>query len=286
MQRHKYTEEEKETIKKLYEEGHGSPYIAKQLNMKTSNIAGYISRHIGLRSCSEAARKYQCDEHFFDNINTEEKAYWLGFMYADGYVTSIKYSKCVGLSISEKDRSHLEKFRNALKSTHPIHEYATGSSSYKPGTKYVRLLIAGNNLYEGAVSQGIVEHKTNIITPPDIPASLHRHFIRGYFDGDGCLAETNTASRHEFAVKILGTELLLDYIKDFILTNGIAYKKRYYKRRADQTVSCLELSGHQKVKKFLDLLYNDAHVFLERKHERYLKLCNLINSRVIPEGIA
>jgi len=79
---------------------------------------------------------------------------------------------------------------------------------------------------------------------------------------------------------------LLDYIKDFILSNGVAYKRKYYKRRAGQTVSCLELGGNQKVKKFLDLLYNDAHVFLERKHERYLKLCNLINSRVTSEDVA
>ena len=286
MQRHKYTTEERETIKKLYSEGHGSPYIAKQLGMKTSAIASYISRHIGLRSCKEAARKYECNEHFFDVIDTEEKAYWLGFMYADGFVSSHGYSKCMGLSISEKDRKHLEKFRSALKATNPIHEYITGESGYKPGLKYVKLLITSDKLYDGAVSQGIVEHKTDIITAPDIPECLYKHFIRGYFDGDGCLAETNTERRHGFAVKILGTEDLLDFIKDFILSNNISYKGKYYKRRANQTVSCLEFGGNRKVKKFLDLLYDDATVFLERKHERYLKLCNFINSRVTSENVA
>ena len=44
----------------------------------------------------------------FETIDTEEKAYWLGFMYADGYIGASRYS--VGINLSLKDIDHLKKF--------------------------------------------------------------------------------------------------------------------------------------------------------------------------------
>jgi intein-encoded DNA endonuclease-like protein len=279
MQKYHYNDQEKQEIERLYNEGHGAPYIAKFLQLAQSGISYYIKKHISnKRDRRAAARKFKCNDHFFDVIDTEEKAYWLGFMYADGYVSSSKYSKAVGLSISEQDESHLIKFKHALEAEHPIHKYYT--TGYSNRTIYVKLLITSPILFNGAVKQGIIEHKTNILQAPNIPQKLQHHFIRGYFDGDGCLAETNTETRHEFALKILGTQAVLDYIKEYLELHHIAKINHYYKRKTQQIVSSLELSGHYQIIQFLDLLYKDATVFLERKHDKFIKLCTMVYSRV------
>lgn len=274
-----FTDEEKEIITKLYSEHHGAPYIAKQLNVKEGRVSWYIKRNIGTRSCSEAARKYNCDEKFFDTIDTEEKAYWLGFLYADGYVSSANaYSHYIGLSISNKDHNHLEKFKTSLKANHPIHTYKV-SNGYNPNSEYCRLLIASKQLYSDAIKQGILEHKTDILKPPNIEESLVKHFIRGYFDGDGCIA--HNTKRNDYTIKILGTKELLDFIKQFVEDNNIAKINRYYKRHSDDIVQCLEIGGNFQALKFCDIIYSDSTIWLDRKHERYISLKKLVASRAV-----
>ena len=279
-----FTEEEKTIIAKLYSEHHGAPYIAKQLNIKINKVSWYVKRYIGVRSCSEAARKYKCDENFFNIINTEEKAYWLGFFYADGYVSSAgEYSYYVGLSISNKDYNHLEKLKISLKANYPIHTYHV-SHGYNPNSTYSRLIIANKQLYLDAVKQGILEHKTDILKPPNIEKSLWKHFIRGYFDGDGCISYNS--KRNEYAIKILGTVELLDFIKQFVEENSIAKIKRYYKRHIDDIVSSIEIGGNIQVLKFCNAIYSDSTIWLDRKHERYISLKQLIDSRATLKKIA
>ena len=55
------------------------------------------------------------DEHSFDVIDTEEKAYWLGFLYADGNVSNTKNE--VGITLQSSDIKHLYKFKTFLKSS-------------------------------------------------------------------------------------------------------------------------------------------------------------------------
>lgn len=284
------TNEQKELIRTLYAQKHGAPYIAKQIGCKTGSVSYFLKKEGLQRSSSEAAKKYNFNENFFETIDTEEKAYWLGFLYADGYVTSAgKYSFYVGLSINSQDRDHLIKFNECLNSNVPIHDYIS-ASGYKVGTPYSRLLLSGETMYKNAIKQGVVEHKTDILKPPKLSKHLIRHFIRGYFDGDGCLTFHNkkkkTTVSTEFAIKILSTKEMLDYFKDFIEENNIAKIKRYYKRKPEQTVQSLEISGNQQVKSFTDLIYQDAHIYLDRKYKRYQILINYLNSRVTPKGVA
>ena len=293
MTMHIYTEEERESIQELYKQGHGSPYIAKIIGIKTSTMASYISRHYGLRHASEANKRYTCDDSFFHNIDTEEKAYWLGFFFADGFVSTSswngkKQSHYVGLTLAETDRAHIEKFRKAIKSSCPIRTYMpSGDSTNYTKNSYSRLQFTSNQMYEDLVSHGVVEHKTNILKPPvGVPDVLYQHFIRGYFDGDGCLSKStrsrlkkNGTPYIEYSIKILGTKDFLDCIKNFVENNHVAKIRKYYKRKVGQTVSSLEISGSKQTRKFLDLLYQNASVYLNRKHDRYLELCNKQNSR-------
>lgn len=277
------TEEQIEYIRKRYiVDKIGSTTIAKELNIKAGKVSYWISKNIGLRSCKQAAKQYECDENFFDLIDDEHKAYWLGFIYADGYVSHDKYSKKMGIALSIKDIKHLEKFKKDLQAENPIKTYKHSPGNSYGTNDYCRIVIINDNIYNNLVKHGVVEHKTNVITPPDINSNLIRHFIRGYFDGDGCISICNRKnSKKEYSIKILGTEKFLDMIKDFVESNNVAKIRKYYKRKQNQTVSTLEFAGNYQVKHFLDIIYQDATIYLDRKYERYLNLCNLLHSRTL-----
>lgn len=279
MSGRKYTDEEKDLILKLYEEGKGSTTIARIVGNRTEGaIACFLSKHIKLRSSSEAARKYKVNQDYFEIIDTPEKAYWLGFIYADGYVSIGKYRNLTGIALAKKDKEHLEAFQKAISSNIPIHEYKTSSTNY--GTSnYCRIQICSKKFTSDLIRHGVVEHKTDILKPPEIDERLKPHFIRGYFDGDGCLTYRIRDTRKEYVVKILSTPEFLDMIKNFIEDNNIATVRKYYQRKEGQTVRSLELGGNYQVRKFLDLIYKDSTIHLERKHERYIDLCNMLDSR-------
>ena len=267
----------------MYARGAGSPSIAKTLGVSTGKIVYFLSHSIGLRSCKEAAKKYHCDDHFFDEIDSEPKSYWLGFMCADGYVSRTKYGKNVGLTLSSEDIAHIEKFKEAIKFDGPIHTYAPSKSSTNYSTNsYSRMLVTSDIMFDSLVKHGAVEHKTNVLKAPKISPKWKKDFIRGYLDGDGCISRCIKNGKYiEYAIKILGTTELLDYVKEFVEDNEIAVIRRYYQRKPGQTVRTLEFSGNYQVKRFLDLLYDGAHIFLDRKRERYIDLCNLLNSRAV-----
>ena len=277
-----YTEEEKQLILKLYNEGHGSPYIAKELNNKypVSTIHGFIRRSIpNPRGCRDAAKKFSCDEFYFNKIDTEDKAYWLGFIYADGYIMNNQYSRSLGIALAEKDKEHLEKFKKCIKSNHIVHTYIQ-KTGFSANNKYSKLVIISPQIFEDSEKQGCVENKTLILQPPDIPKDYYKDFIRGYFDGDGCVTYNNTQNNgYNYKITIVGTDAILTFIKEWIEENKIAKINKFFKRRPTDKVSNIDFGGNLQVKKFLDSIYNNATVYLDRKYKRYLDLCEIVNSR-------
>lgn len=280
MRKRTFTEEQEKEIINLYNNKFSSVEISKKYNRSPSTICTVLRRNnVKMRNNKQNNRKYYINHDFFEEINTEEKAYWLGFIYADGYVTSKNH---LGVVLSHKDKKYLFKLRKSLESNYPIHDYIPKKNSFNTG-KYSRLLVTSDKIKLDLVKQGVVENKTNILKPPVIKEELHGHFIRGYFDGDGSLTATlrkrkTTNDYMDYAVKILGTEEILDFIKEYIEKNGIAKINKYHKRKEDQVVSSLELTGNKQVEKFLDMIYKDSTIYLERKYKRYNKLKHNTNS--------
>lgn len=269
---------QKEDICRLYNEGNSTVEIGIMFNKTASSIAGYLTRsNIKLRSNKYNSRKYAFNESYFESIDTEHKAYWLGFMYADGYITN---KNKIGISLSINDIEHLEKFNNSILSNYPINQYEI-KQGYKPGNMYCRVLMTSDKMYNDLINQGCVENKTNVIKAPNIPKEMITHFLRGYIDGDGCITTKRKSLNHslEYKVCILGTEELLTYIKNFIEDNNVAHINKFHKRKPTHIVSSIELTGNKQVKHFLDLIYKDATVYLDRKHDKYIDLKSYCDSR-------
>ena len=89
--RYSFTDEQKELIINLYtKELKPLKTITKMFLLGSTQ---FVKRILVEANVYEGCRQgHPIDEHFFDEINTPQKAYWLGFLYADGTVSEKKWS--------------------------------------------------------------------------------------------------------------------------------------------------------------------------------------------------
>lgn len=220
------------------------------------------------------SRKYTVNHNYFNKIDSHEKAYWLGFIYADGYISSTN-GKRFGLSLAIKDKEHLEKLKNCLESNYPVNEFEQ-HCGYSVGSKYCRLLISSDSIYDNLLKYGVYEHKTNILESPNIDEQFYPSFILGYFDGDGSIF-LNKAKFPFYSINIVGTDNILTFIHNYFLNNKLVDKNiNIEKRKENQTVSYIRYGGNILVEKILDNLYTNINsdLPLKRKYNLYIKCKN------------
>lgn len=276
MEDNKFTDEE---IIEIYNKDYIGNHMGGPSLKKKYGFDFYKKFHelgLSIRSNQEKSRKYTCDTNYFEIIDTQEKAYWLGFLMGDGYITSNGNTKRVGLSIKIDDIKHLEKLNKSLNSSIPIHTYKVETSGYKIGTEYCRIIISEDKMAKDLIKHGCVENKSNILQPPNIDIDLQRHWIRGYMDANGSIAITSPSEKHKketYEIKFVGTEAVLDWIQNVLINDNIIMRKYpLRKRKEEQIVSMFEFGGNHLTQAFLDYIYKDATLWLDRKHDRYLKL--------------
>lgn len=209
-------------------------------------------------------RKYKLNEHYFDLIDTPEKAYWLGFIYADGYIDSER--SCVKLETSANDIIVVKRLRRAVGSDAKI-EFRTD----KRGIESCCLRLYSSHMIKSLESLGCIQNKSAVIRFPTddiVPANLKWHFIRGYLDGDGSIWSYQDRVYH---VTICGNEHFCNELMQFCNEHGIGgYVRRAHKN--DVWYRQYEIGGNLQVQRFLDMVYADSGKYLERKHARYIKL--------------
>lgn len=201
------------------------------------------------------------NENFFDQIDNEEKAYWLGFLYADGAIGSSNNG--IELSLKSSDINHLKKFSKSLE-FHNKHIFQDDTRC--------RLNFCNKHMRESLIKLGCTPRKSlTLIFPTNeqVPSNLIHHFVRGYIDGDGAVM-VGLNHRKERVVPrlyILGTE---SFLKDLIITMG--WKQN--KMRHPSGAFAVEWSGKY-VFQYLQDIYNDASIYLDRKYQRFLYLKNV-----------
>ena len=214
-----------------------------------------------------AKRIINCNETIFDVIDTEEKAYWLGFIFADGYVCTNTYS--VGLNLSLKDKETVMAFTNFMgfKGGCNITESHKFGSKEKCGYM-CSTVIANKHLWESLVNKGVVPHKSLILEFPkeDLFTDKHLiyHFLRGYCDGDGTLGvNSKTKSNMEESLMFVGTKPFLESEQKYL---GRGYLMQ--KPNCNEKTYRLSYST-QKANNAAKLMYENATVYLPRKKKIY-----------------
>lgn len=247
MYKHKITNEQ---VLELLGQGYSIQEVSRELSVNRSSIFKRLKKlniHVPNRHNST-----KFNNTVFDRIDTEEKAYWLGFLYADGYLSASAYR--IELSLAIKDLPHLRKFADFL-------EYPTNIriDSYR-----CRFVVTNKHLWEVLNGVGCTPKKSLTLKFPNTDifaeSSLIPHFIRGYFDGDGYIGITRS---DRLQCSILGTR---EFIEDLVKHSAIP-RNIHQRNPCKNTVSVFY--SYSSANKLCDFLYSNATIYLDRKYNKY-----------------
>lgn len=212
-------------------------------------------------------RKYTIENDYFEELNTSIKCYIVGFICADGYLSK----NSIEIVVSIKDIDILEKVKTALSSNTEIRYYNSKNPYRSIKTKefceMCKLKICSKKLVDHL--KFIPSNKTyslNSSVMDYIPEKFYRDFLRGYFDGDGNVSYGKTySSGIKYNINVCGNKEFLEgtFNKCFPSSN-----KMYFMKNSKQCW-VWKLSGKSKVEEFLEYLYKDADIYLDRKFEIY-----------------
>lgn len=206
------------------------------------------------------------DEHYFSSIGTEDRAYWLGFFLADGWIVTEKGTPTgFAIALHERDKEALQDLQNRLGGSNMLRRT-------RPGSNLLQLKLTSGVAARQLILHGVVPRKSRVATLPKLSDELMPHLIRGYFDGDGSISVRGVTLTMDFTS---GSKVLLDQIrvhlervagvKPNLTPDRASWKLRFYAENAVRlgcyiygrpahNLFCLS----RKKQKFLSYLETDA----------------------------
>lgn len=239
----------------IRKEMHYRDYMDNKDRNDGEYICLYCSRKEKYSGRNNPNTKYKMlNDNLFEKIDSEKKAYVLGWIASDGSVS--KSSNSIIINISKKDIDILISIRDIICNELPI----------KQNNNMISLTISSKKIKDDVCRHLKIQpgKKDNTVQLPDIEDIFISHFVRGYFDGDGTIRKVESGRYPECSISSNS-----QYIKDQIAD--------YFKIPYTVTENRLYYYGINSID-FLFALYNNATIFLKRKKERYLGWCNYVPS--------
>lgn len=259
--------------------------IADKLGYTERQICGWINNNLPNKT-----RTF--NNHYFDTITTPNQAYWLGFIYADGWISSHKrnhadtghssnnscgVSICYefGIELQRQDEYLLDVFNQEIGGVHKIYQkhkklrICNNKNITETDTSVIR--VYSNPFVEGLISNGIDFNKTKSDRFPIVTDELFPDFLRGYIDGDGCIHEMKPGV---LAVHITGAnKKALQYIRERLLKLYDIHTSIYTETEMKHRLYCFRKDD---VRRLLDIIYyNPDSVKLTRKYNNYINFYGL-----------
>ena len=262
------------------------PWTNEELNFLKDNYFNMTNNEIGeiLNRSPSAIRlkgsrmgfkkyPYYCNYHYFDVIDTEEKAYWLGFLSADGWINKNDKSNAgvVGIELQYNDIKHLQKFNKCIQGNYRITDrWRTCTlSPYPDKLNHMCVIrIFSVVMYNALESLGFTNNKSFDIEIPELRNDLYRHYLRGFYDGDGCLSVSNNRLSVSFCT---ASEALKNDIIELVRIHNIDIKDYSCIYKNGTVMYRPEVTKNSEKLKLLDYMYKDASIYLDRKYKKYLK---------------
>jgi len=253
-------EAKQDAIVKAYLEGKPLLQLAATFGMGYETCRKVLIRHnVPRRTRSESRREYSVDEAYFDAIDSEEKAYWLGFLAADGAVLN---KDSFALTLSQKDEGHLFRFRSCLKSEHRLYRCETCAV---PGGRLhpmISVQIHSRRLVRALESQGIGPRKSFTVKPWDGPADLLSAYWRGVVDGDGSVRRCeDRGGKGVWQIGLVGNWFITSGFATFV--TAITGRVRTPKPKG--RIYSLFYTGTWLPQQIARALYAGASIYLPRK---------------------
>ncbi len=240
-----------------YQAGYSVKYLAQFYNCAICTIYKKLkkNKNFNLRPIGHGSKKYNINERYFDIIETEKQAYWLGIFLTDGSTSN----KIIRLSFQKADEGHLRKFLKDINSNHPI--------SHQKKDQFIQSCVTIGNKYlrNSLIYKGVI---TNNKTHFNISEELERHYWRGIIDGNGCL-KPNTNE-----IGIVGSKSICDafqkFCQKYIKTRSIVHKEGNIYRYYLHGIVAFDIAK---------ILYKNSQVYLDRKYNLYLEWCKIYQDK-------
>lgn len=221
---------------------------------------------LGKDSRTFKAKRYNYDRTKFSKIETEEDAYWLGFITADGCIIEHQW---LGINLGAKDKDHLIKFLKYLgfekeEDINSIITQGIGGAYTKDNIVY-GVKICSNEIIQNLEDKGITPRKSNHEIPYKCKTiQLEKAYIRGILDGDGYLRST------QYGIGVVGSQAICEYIREFTSKNICDISDHIIE--IDGNIHRLSLAtGIHKSSLIAHYYYDDASIYLDRKYQLYLR---------------
>ena len=218
------------------------------------------------QKCFNDWRKSQTKNHdFFKIIDSEEKAYWLGFIIADGSLTKFeRKQKSIVIDISGIDGVYLEKFANIFDSKLIYYEKIEKGNI----RKNCRVVLTSSEMWNDLVDKGVLPNKTYIDDSRVfgyIPDHLENHFVRGFFDGDGGVCFNK--KENKYSIQFTGRPTFLEKIREIICKKVGFRKAKLIKSVSSKEIKHLSWCGSEILICFREWLYCGSTLFFDRKKD-------------------
>jgi len=238
--------DEKEVVAK-YESGMTMSEIAKEHSCSTKPVFAIVKKSGVSRKPGNCARIHHT---FFEKINSEEKAYWLGVLFADGSVGS-GVQKTISFTVAADDVEWVERFKKAIGSDVKI---TFRKNKWKGAAEFV---VTSEKMWIDLNKLGVIPRKSLVCKLPVIEPSLMKHMVRGLIDGDGSIAK----AQRQISL-VTGSEKVKEQFGEYVNSLGLEYKV------AKGTCWKIMVNAENAVV-LGDELYGGATVMLRRKFVQY-----------------
>lgn len=276
----KYSQDFLDTIINEYQQGSTIQEIAKRHPEYKEGIINYRLRQLGLTRRN--GKRVFCQEDYFEQIDTPQKAYFLGLLYADG---NIQYSPKEGnsyhlrLELQWGDKYIIELLKQELKSKNPVLEYKDNNKCVnivgKPylSNKHSAYFTLGNNkICQDLIKHGCTNGKDKRLKVPNLSSKLLRYFVLGFFDGDGCASFTDK----NHCISFLARKPLLEEILQILEKNTDIKIPNIHYTHSNLWVA--QWSAKQDILKFYYYFYENYECqFLLRKYNKIKSFCESIS---------
>ena len=261
-----FTKEQELYIINSYKSGKSKNALRKEFNVSESVIKRILTKYdIPVRQVQQAnKRKFDINDNYFD-IETPNMAYILGFWAADGNIHSSENR--MDLELNVIDTEILEKIRAEIESERPIKQYVCQNGYTKS-----KLYFWSSHIKKQFIEYGIVPNKTY---SPDFhaPYKLDRKYwidyIRGFFDGDGCVKKGNSLT---FELNSINLQFLTD-IQNFLHTNyNIQLELSIAHARPNEKILYRLYCYGNNARKIYNILYTPHSLYLKRKYDKWQEL--------------
>lgn len=276
----KYTNCYNEWIE-LYKSGRSTLYISRKYNCSVHAVSEVIKTSGIIRSRSDTCKnthnfKYGNYDTYFDTIDTEEKAYYLGIILADGCIYE-KHDKqstlSLGLTISDGyivDRLAKILGRNSYTCHHKNH--VNGSREVRVGSEHIC-----NTLREYGITprKSTDTHEAKIFN--HIPDSLMNHFIRGVIDGDGSIGIYDNNGHTTLAARIFICGNFNDMRSITDIFHRIGCRMRPVTKHSN--IYSVKWSAKLDVIKIIHYLYDNSTIYLDRKYRKAMDILAMYDGK-------